>query len=57
MTHPIRETQNEAQEIITNVTRDYRAGNIELWQWLEVTRRAMKDAFLAMLGHYDEEKG
>lgn len=47
----VTETQREAQEIINNVTADYRAGNIALWQWLEVTRRAMLDAFGAMLGY------
>ena len=42
-------TQKEAQEIITNVTRDYRAGRIEFWQWWDVTRSALRDGFMSAI--------
>lgn len=51
----ISETQREAQEIITHATYDLRHGEMEFWQWWEVTRRAMLDAFGAMLGYADDE--
>ena len=41
------DTQREAQEIIWNVTANYRAGNISLWQWWEVTHRALLDGLLS----------
>ena len=42
-------TQREAQEIITHVTADLRAGRCEFWQWWEVVHRAMLDGFLSSL--------
>jgi hypothetical protein len=42
---------NEAHEIITNATACYRAGIISFSDWLDIVRRALKDAYLTLFGY------
>lgn len=51
----LRETQIESIEICKNVTTDYKNGEAQLWQWVEVTRRALLD-FWAVVAEYQRTK-
>ena len=53
--NPITETQNEAQEIITNATRDLRGGVIELWQWWDLMHMTLTHVYGVMMGYGDDQ--
>jgi len=42
-------TQKEAQEIITNVTADLRAGRCEFWQWWDMVHKTLTHVYAKMI--------